>query len=74
MLLHVFLLKLASGKNHINGASTCAESALTFREVALFEVLQKTIQEYASQDLAGYRKEIISVSRKRIQILSMISG
>jgi len=57
MLLHTLLLDLTSGKHHIGGSSTCAETALALTEVNLLEVLQEPIQEKAGHDLIGNREE-----------------
>jgi len=57
MLLHILRLDLTSGKHHIGGSSTCAETALALREVTLLEVLQEAIQENAGRDLTGDREE-----------------
>ena len=40
VLYNALLLELADGKYHVSGSSTCAESALAFREVTLFQMYQ----------------------------------
>jgi len=57
MLLHTLLLDLTSGKHHIGGSSTSAETALALREVTLLEMLQEAIQKNAGHDLTGDRGE-----------------
>ena len=58
-LLDGLLLELAGSRDHVGGPSTCREAALTFRQMALLQVLQPVIEEDSRQDLAcyNYRKE-----------------
>ena len=57
LLFHTFLLELTGGKDRVGGSSTCAEAALTLREVTLFQVIQQAVEYDTGQDLACYGQD-----------------
>ena len=57
VLFHAFFLKLTGSKYHVGSSSACAEAALAFREEALLQVVQQTVEKDAGRDLACYGHE-----------------